>query len=97
LGWFLSVRIDVFLVSQDRGTSRLVQTLNNWLQDPDLRAVLLQSSDCQPTLSVDVPFDGIAGRLLQHLAMRTQRIIHSRSPRAKTPTVLVAAANGQYH
>ena len=64
---FLCMRIDVFLVSPNRGSSRSKQVLDNGLPDRYLRAVMLEFCECQrqPTPSVGVPDDGIEGCLVK--------------------------------
>ena len=75
------MRIDVFLESPNRGSSRSKQVLDNGLPDRYLRAVMLEFCECQrqPTPSVGVPDDGIEGCLVKHGAPHAQRIIHGRS------------------
>ena len=76
------MRIDVFLVSPNRGSSRSKQVLHNWFQDLYLKAVILQfrQRQCQPTPSVAVPYDSIECCLVKPRAIRAYPIIHLRSP-----------------
>ena len=48
---------------------------------------MYELGDCQPALSVDVPYGSVEGCLLKRLAIRAYSIIHGRSPR--TPAEFV--------
>jgi hypothetical protein len=70
------VRIGMFLISPDGGTSRLEKAIHQWLQGPYGRAIMYQFGDCQPTLGVEVSYSRLEGFLLKHCAIRAHLIIH---------------------
>jgi hypothetical protein len=78
---FFCVRIDVFLVSQNRGASGSDQVRHHWLPDAHLRTIALKFCYSQPTPSVVVPHDGEEACLVERPVFRADSIIRGRSPK----------------